>query len=268
MQPRARRDLAARQADDVGDPAVQRDEPARPGPLVQAVDVLGDEEVGVDRRERAVAGVRLGALHPGPAEVAARPVALLGRRPGHELLVGHHARRRRPAQRRLLVGVPGPGAAVVGDARVRRDARAGQDDERPVREEVEDLGHRSPGVPELRPGPRLGGLDLAVLGRRGRHQVVDEVPGDVRDLADRLVEHGLVGRRRLGRAGDLAHELQGRRVDLVVGRGRLEVVEGADVPAHGPSVRRGRDAYRAKNSASRAVTSTTRPSGNGTSRTW
>ena len=56
---------------------------------------------------------------------------------------------------------------------------------------------------------------------------------------DRLVEGGLVGLRGLGRAADLADVLQRGGGHLVIGRGRLEVVERADVAAHASSVRRG-----------------------------
>jgi len=97
---------AAVEADDVGDPAVQRDQPPRARLLVEPVDVLGDEQLGVQRRERVVGGVRLGSPHPAPAEVAARPVALPCRGARDELLERHRhpLRRVRPA--------------VVGDAGV------------------------------------------------------------------------------------------------------------------------------------------------------
>ena len=55
----------------------------------------------------------------------------------------------------------------------------------------------------------------------------------MRHVLDRLVEHRLVGLGRLGRAGQLADELQRARADFVVRRRRLEIVQCSDVPAHG-----------------------------------
>src|SRR6478735_3142063 len=66
----------------------------------------------------------------------------------------------------------------------------------------------------------------------GSTQVVEEVLGDVGDLADRLVEGGLVGRGRPGGPADLADVLQRRGRDLVAGGRRLEVVQRSDVAAH------------------------------------
>ena len=57
---------------------------------------------------------------------------------------------------------------------------------------------------------------------------------DVSDLVDRPRESSLVRLRRLLRPADLADVLERRGTDLVLGRGRLEVVECLDVPAHAP----------------------------------
>src|SRR3954453_3052679 len=65
----------------------------------------------------------------------------------------------------------------------------------------------SAGVAGARPGAALLGLDLAVLGWSGGHEVVEEVLGDVRDLVHCAVEDLLVGLGRVGVATDLAHEL-------------------------------------------------------------
>src|SRR6476659_8189209 len=82
----------------------------------------------------------------------------------------------------------------------------------------------SAGLVSTRPGsagvarPRLGapllGLGLAVLGRFGRHQVVEQVLGDVGDLVDGPVEGLLVRRGRMCRPTDLAHERERGVVDL------------------------------------------------------
>ncbi len=91
------------------------------------------------------------------------------------------------------------------------------------------------GVREPRLGASLplGRLDLAVLGRRARDEAVEQALGRRGDLLDRTVEDLLVGLRGLRRSADLADELERRVMDLVVARGRLEIVECSDVPAHG-----------------------------------
>src|SRR4051794_1637183 len=86
-------------------------------------------------------------------------------------------------------------------------------------------------------GPRLLRLDVAVLRWRGGHPVVEQVLGDVGDLVDGPVERLLVRRRRPGRAAHLADELHGGGRDLRGGGRRLEVVQRADVAAHGSSLR-------------------------------
>ena len=221
---------------------MQGNEPPRARVLVQAVDVLGDQELGIQPGQGEVALVRLRALHPAPTEVAARPVPLLGLRPGHELLVGH--RHPRWCSR----------AAVVGDAGVGAQPGAGEYDERAGGEEVEDRLQgferrewsrqaRPPGDVDHRRQAQLAylacdrarrfvGLDLAVLRRRLRHPVVEQVLGDVGDLAHGLVEGLLVRGGGLGRPAHLAHELQRGSGHLVPGGGRLEVVQGANVAAH------------------------------------
>ena len=54
----------------------------------------------------------------------------------------------------------------------------------------------------------------------------------VRNLVHRAAERRLVGLGRVREAAQLAHELQGRCVDLVVRRGRLEIEQRPDVSAH------------------------------------
>src|SRR5262249_22714104 len=120
-----------------------------------------------------------------------------------------------------------PRALAVRLARAPRDAVPG--DPRLVRPLP-----RANRLAEPRDGAGVAplGLDLAVLGSRGRDEVVEQVLREVRDLVHRTVEHGLVGFRRLGHAADLAHVLQRGGVNLFGGRGRIEVVENADVSAH------------------------------------
>ena len=71
-----------------------------------------------------------------------------------------------------------------------------------------------------------------------RHQLLEQGRGRGLDGGHRRVDGGGVGRRRPGRAADLADVLQRGGVDLLArGRG-LEVVQGPDVSAHAPSLPR------------------------------
>src|SRR6478735_5012470 len=96
----------------------------------------------------------------------------------------------------------------------------------------DDIPGSATGVTDLGPGTSLGGLFLTVLRRRVGGEVLEQVAGCGRHLGDGLVERSLVGLRRLAGPADLADVLQRSGVDLVLGRGWLEVVEGADVSAH------------------------------------
>src|SRR5215212_7387324 len=99
-------------------------------------------------------------------------------------------------------------------------------------------------------GVALGGtlaqlrrLDLAVLRRRGRHERVEQPRRDLDDLVDRAIEGFLIRLRGLRRAADLAHVLERRGADLLLGGGWLEVVKGADVAAHAYEVTPGRPGW-------------------------
>jgi hypothetical protein len=91
-------------------------------------------------------------------------------------------------------------------------------------------------------GSAAFGFDLAVARRRVGDEPGVELTGRLRDRVDRPLERRLVRLGRLLHPAHLAHVLQRGGADLVLGRGRLEVVERLDVAAHAPSVRR---AYRA-----------------------
>src|SRR4029079_2077719 len=78
---------------------------------------------------------------------------------------------------------------------------------------------------------RLRGLDLAVPVRLPRRQGAEQLVHRVHHVLDRVVERVLVRLGRLLHPADLADELERGRADLVLGRGRSEVVEGPDVPA-------------------------------------
>ncbi len=121
----------AAEADHLGDPAVQRADGAGARGLVQAVDVLGDQQAqapgGLEGRERPVARVGVRLPHPGPAQVRAGPVALLRVRTGHELREGHRHPRR------------GVRPAVVRDAGVGAHPGAGQRHERTFGQQVQSV---------------------------------------------------------------------------------------------------------------------------------
>jgi hypothetical protein len=59
------------------------------------------------------------------------------------------------------------------------------------------------------------------------------VRSDVRNLGDGIVEGGLISGRRHRGAADLPDVLKGSGINLAVGGWRLEVVQDADVSAHG-----------------------------------
>src|SRR5690242_11174336 len=109
-------------------------------------------------------------------------------------------------------------------------------------------------------GPALLRLDLAVLRRGSRHELLEQVLGHVGDLVDGTVEGVLVRARRLGRPADLAHVLQRGVVDLLRRGGRLEVVERADVAAHASSLRGTGGAHTVRKRTESPATSTTLPS--------
>src|SRR5205085_4275030 len=81
-------------------------------------------------------------------------------------------------------------------------------------------------------GPGLRGLDLAVLWRRARLEGVQQLARCRCHGVDGVLERLRVRPRRLVEAADLAHVLERRAAHLVLGGGRLEVVEGPDVSAH------------------------------------
>jgi hypothetical protein len=90
--------------------------------------------------------------------------------------------------------------------------------------------------PLRRAGARLGGLDGAIARRRVGDEAAEQLVRRLRHRLDGAVEGGLV---RLGRpieAAQLAHELQRRGADLLIGGGRLEIMQGPDIAAHGASL--------------------------------
>src|SRR5215510_16276112 len=83
--------------------------------------------------------------------------------------------------------------------------------------------------PQPRPLFCLLGLDGAIARRCMRVQRRQKPPCGLTDLLDRTVERRLIGLRRLVEAGEFSHELQRGGVDLVLGRGRLEIEQCLDV---------------------------------------
>src|SRR5262249_27586362 len=80
--------------------------------------------------------------------------------------------------------------------------------------------------------PCAGGLDGAVARGGRREKRGEQLPRHLGSAADGVREGRLVRPRGPGEAGELAHELECGRADLVVGDGRLEVEERLDVSAH------------------------------------
>src|SRR3954454_8405853 len=113
-------------------------------------------------------------------------------------------------------------------------------------------------VATLGADPALGRLGDAVLGRRGRRQGGEQFARGLRHGGHRVVEGLLVGLGRLREPADLAHVLERGRALLLVRRRRLEVVERADVAAHG--AQRTLGAWPAQRARRRSCWSTARTS--------
>src|ERR1700693_2743694 len=94
-----------------------------------------------------------------------------------------------------------------------------------------DAGMASSGEPLARPVPRLHRLDLAVARRARGGKIMQQATRHVGDLVDGALERRLVGFRGVREAGELAHELERRGADFLLGRRRIEIEQGADVAA-------------------------------------
>src|SRR5205814_10370550 len=81
--------------------------------------------------------------------------------------------------------------------------------------------------------PPLLGLDLAVARGRARVQVVEQLRRCQGHGVDRTLERFLIRARGCVEAADLPHVLERCPADLLIGGGRLEVVEGSNVSTHG-----------------------------------
>src|SRR5947209_6708659 len=79
---------------------------------------------------------------------------------------------------------------------------------------------------------RLLSLLLSLADGGGSAEVTEQLRGRFRHFADGALERFRIGGRRLREARHLAHVLQRGGADLLLGGGRLEIVEDADVPAH------------------------------------
>ena len=77
-----------------------------------------------------------------------------------------------------------------------------------------------------------GGLGLAVFGDGGGHERGKQGRCCFSHVIDRPIEGFSVCDGRRGESADLPYELQGRSPDLLVCRGRIEVVQCPDIPAH------------------------------------
>ena len=108
------------------EPAVEVDHPFVAGSLVQAIDVLGENEFGpagsLEPGQRHMREVRLGTAKPAPADHAARPVPALRRLVAHEGLIGD----------RLLPLPVSIGIAVIGDTGIGAATGPGQHEQAAV----------------------------------------------------------------------------------------------------------------------------------------
>src|SRR5207237_1550293 len=105
--------------------------------------------------------------------------------------------------------------------------------------------------------PPLDGLLPLLLARSGRSvglELTEELKRDPGDVIDGVLARLLVRLRERPEAAQLAHVLQRGCANFLFGRGGLEVMEGLDVPAHGPTITRlQRRARRKSCAASRAA---------------
>ena len=81
-------------------------------------------------------------------------------------------------------------------------------------------------------GAGLARLDLTIARRRVGNERIEQLMRGFGHPIDRPAEGWLVGLRGPGEAAELADELERGRADLLVGGGRLEVVQNPDVATH------------------------------------
>src|SRR6266481_4062530 len=81
-------------------------------------------------------------------------------------------------------------------------------------------------------GPGARRLDFAITGRSVGHERLEEIARRGGYLLYGTVESGLICLGGPGKAAQLPDKLQGRRVDLLLRGGRLEVVQRLDVTTH------------------------------------
>src|SRR5438093_10002351 len=95
------------------------------------------------------------------------------------------------------------------------------------------------------------GLNFAIARFARSHQRTQKIPGHRRYLFDGVIECRLVDLRRLVEPRELSHELDRSSPDLLLSRGRVEVEQRLDVPAHGnlPPDQRTHAAARARSSS-------------------
>jgi hypothetical protein len=82
------------------------------------------------------------------------------------------------------------------------------------------------------PRARLCGLELAITGRSLGDERIEKLARRLCDLVHRAAERQMVCFGGARETTQFSDELQGRRTDLLVSGGRLEVVKRPDVPTH------------------------------------
>src|SRR6185503_17796915 len=94
------------------------------------------------------------------------------------------------------------------------------------------LGPRGLREARLRPSFRLLGFDVAIARRTCGLQRCQQAAGRSGDLVDRKIERRLVDLGGPRVSAELADKLQRGGANLVLGRGRREIEQRTDVPAH------------------------------------
>jgi hypothetical protein len=79
---------------------------------------------------------------------------------------------------------------------------------------------------------RLGGFDFTVFWRSGSHERTEQSGGRLFNFYDRTIERRFVRYGRSRKTADLPYILQSRRVNFIISRGWIEIVQRFDVPAH------------------------------------
>jgi hypothetical protein len=93
----------------------------------------------------------------------------------------------------------------------------------------------APSCAESFGGPRasLGSFFFPAFRRRGGFERTEKANGDRRDLIHGVEERTFIRLGRFVEAANFPHELQGSGANFVGSDGRIKIVKGSDISAHG-----------------------------------